>query len=253
MNLHKLFDDKSDLYASARPRYPPALYDYLVSLCDDRTVAWDCACGNGQVAVDLINYFEQVYATDVSLQQIAHVLKKPRIQYQVMSAESPLFSDNLFDLVCVGQALHWFDYDKFWPQVKRVLKPGGIFAAWGYSFFTIKSQMDNQIREALSTSFFETIKPYWTERHRLLWDYYRDVPFPLERIASPPISMMMTWDLDELFAYLHSWSSTRRCMADLGHTFFEEAYRIVEPMWGNSRFKKKIEMDFCLVVGKCYE
>lgn len=29
-----------------------------------------------------------------------------------------------------GQAAHWFDYQKLWPSLARMLKPGGTVAMW---------------------------------------------------------------------------------------------------------------------------
>ena len=31
---------------------------------------------------------------------------------------------------CAAQAAHWFNWDKFWPEVARVLSKDGTFAAW---------------------------------------------------------------------------------------------------------------------------
>ncbi|MDX1523117.1 MAG: class I SAM-dependent methyltransferase [Anaerolineae bacterium] len=246
MNHYTLFNEKSADYARIRPRYPDELYRYLAGLCRDHRVVWDCACGNGQVAVDLVDYFKRVYATDVSQQQIANALKKPRISYDVVPAEATPFDDDLFDLVSVAQALHWFEYDRFWPEVKRVLKPGGIFAAWGYSFFTINSPIDAALRDTLLAS----IDPFWDERNRLLWNHYRDVPFPFEKLTPPTIPLVLDWTLDELFAYLLTWSAVRRCIEQAGDGFVSDAYTRLGRLWGDPQNRRKVTMDFCLLVGK---
>jgi SAM-dependent methyltransferase len=41
---------------------------------------------------------------------------------------------NTVDLVTVGQALHWFELPQFYAEVSRILKPGGVFAAFGEVF-----------------------------------------------------------------------------------------------------------------------
>jgi ubiquinone/menaquinone biosynthesis C-methylase UbiE len=61
----------------------------------------------------------------------------------VQSAESTTFIDESFDAVCVAQALHWFDYELFWPEVQRVLKPSGVFAAW--QLFPIWAKLIGQV------------------------------------------------------------------------------------------------------------
>jgi len=146
----------------------------------------------------------------------------------------------------VAQALHWFDFAKFWPEVKRVLKPGGIFAAWGYSFFTIEPTID----EVIDSTFLTSIASHWADRNRLLWDHYRDTPFPLAELSPPTIPLVMAWTLDELFAYLLSWSSTQRCREAQGDDFLQVAYAALGRAWGDPQQKRAVEMDFFLRVGR---
>jgi len=82
-----------------------------------RDAAWDCATGNGQAAVDIAPHFAVVQATDLSREQVAQGLAVTNVVYSAQPAESTHFADNTFDLITVAQALHWFDYDKFWPEV----------------------------------------------------------------------------------------------------------------------------------------
>ena len=245
MHHQKLFSDKSDIYAAARPTYPDALYDFLLSLCNETERAWDGACGSGQAAIGLSRHFGQVYATDVSAEQIANAKSAPNIMYGVGSAENPTFPNNHFDLVCIAQALHWFDYDKFWVQVQRVLKPNGVFAAWGYSWFTISPAIDNLIQSTL----LDVLQPFWATQNKLLWDNYIDVPFPLTRLDTPPFRMSLDWDLDGLFNYLHSWSAVRRCMDTHGDQFFQDAYQQVSAQWGDPTTLRTATMEICLLVG----
>jgi len=133
-----LFSEKSDLYAQARPQYPQALFDFLSSCVAHHNSVWDCATGNGQAAVGLAKIFSHVQATDMSEQQIAHALAADNITYSVQSAEHTNFADQQFDLITVAQALHWFNFEKFWPEGLRVLKPGGVFSAWAYDWFTFR-------------------------------------------------------------------------------------------------------------------
>ena len=246
LDHHKLFNEKSELYAKVRPRYPQELFKFLETLCDEQKSAWDVACGNGQAAIDLANYFDEVHATDISEEQIAHAIQCPRINYSVQPAEKTDFFENQFDLVCVAQALHWFDYDIFWVEVKRVLKPKGVFAAWGYSWFSITDEVDNILKE----SFLDVIEPYWEPQNNLLWNQYRDIPFPFEKINTPKIAMKTEWDLNQLFAYLQSWSATRLCVEKEGDAFLRQSYESVKSAWGEASKPKTVAMDFSLLVGR---
>ena len=245
MNNKLLFDDASDLYARARPRYPRSLYDWIASICKTRKAAWDVGCGNGQAAVDLGRYFDAVEATDVSESQIASAYKADRVRYSVQSAEETLFPDAAFDAVCVAQALHWFDYGRFWPEVLRVLKRDGIVAAWGYCWPQISPGIDHVLEKWL----LNVIKPYWPEQNKLLWNAYRDIPFPLARIKTPHIALCMNWSTGELFDYLQTWSATRRCTEAIGGDYLRVCFEKVRNVWEN-RDKRPVSMDLVLIAGR---
>ncbi len=117
-------------YAQARPHYPAALFDWLAAHCAKRTLAWDCGAGNGQASVALAAYFEQVHATDISAAQLAEAPAHPRIHYRVAPADASALPSHTADLITVAQALHWFDLDAFYAEARRVLRPGGLIAAW---------------------------------------------------------------------------------------------------------------------------
>ena len=137
MKTSKLFCNNADLYASSRPMYPKELFDFIASLVQSHDAAWDCATGNGQAAIGMAKHFSKVEATDISKEQITSAFYSENIKYSVQSGESTNFRDNQFDLVNVAQALHWFDHEKFWGEVARVLKPNGVFVAFSLEFFCL--------------------------------------------------------------------------------------------------------------------
>ncbi|RLB94573.1 MAG: class I SAM-dependent methyltransferase [Deltaproteobacteria bacterium] len=245
MHHQKLFNDKADLYKSARPTYPHALYPYLAGLCSATNCVWDCACGNGQAAVELAEQFDMVFATDISEKQISNAKKHPGIHYSVSPAESTCFLENSLDLVCVAQALHWFDLKFFWPEVARVLKPNGIFSAWGYTWPQINRQLDDAFKQLV----LDVIEPYWASRNKLLWEHYKDIHFPFKEKNAPEFEMSIKWDLDGFFNFVHTFSATRQCMGAIGNHFFAYAYSEMNKLWGNSKEKKWVSLDFVFYAG----
>ena len=244
MNNHSLFSDKSDLYARARPSYPEEIFNYLAGLCSETHLAWDCACGNGQAAINLAQQFDSVYASDVSPAQIGNAKKHPRVQYSVGTSEDVRFDDRSMDLICVAQALHWFDYERFWPQVLRLLKPNGIFCAFGYNLPSINTEIDTLIQKYI----LDVIDPFWAVQNQLLWNDYKDIDFPFTQIRQPEFSMTKAWSLAELFAFLHTFSATRRCMDSKGDSFFNKAYEKVEKSWSNPESKKIVSFELVFYV-----
>jgi SAM-dependent methyltransferase len=206
------FSIGSDVYARARPRYPEALFEWIVSHCQFREAAWDCGTGNGQAAVRLAAYFGRVQATDISAEQIAHAEQAGNVVYSVRSAEESGFGEESFDLVTVSQALHWFDFTRFWTEVARVSRQGAFFCAWGYDWLTSDAEVDNNLVLPLR----KILEPFWAPNNRTLWDGYRteDIRFPFPRIAAPELAIEERWTLDELLRYMSTWSAFRKSQED---------------------------------------
>lgn len=246
MDNSKLFSDKSSLYADSRPRYPAELFEYIATLLSSHDQAWDCATGNGQAAVGLAGHFSKIEASDVSKEQIRNGFKAENINYSVQAAEKTTFLDNQFDLVNVAQALHWFDYEQFWPEVARLLKPDGVFVAYSY----IWPQINTAIDELLESKVKSVIEPYWATNNKLVWDEYRSLDLPFAPLATPEITLENHWNLNEYLNYLHSWSGTRRCMDDLGVGFFDAASDFFQAEWGNPEQKKSVKHPLTIIAGK---
>jgi len=245
LHPHQYFSDKSDLYAQARPTYPDQLFEFLRDQCRETGRAWDCGTGSGQAAVALAKYFRRVDATDVSPEQISNAAAHPAVSYSVQPAEKTDFPGAAFDLVTVAQALHWFDFTRFWPEVRRTLKPGGIFAAWTYTWFHVSNPVDVLIEREL----LEPIQQYWAPQNRLAWNGYRDIVFPFEDLAVPEIRMTLAWNPEELLAYVGTWSATRRYIEKNGAGIVEELAGRLQSAWGDQA-RKPVSMEFYLKAGR---
>ncbi len=119
-------------YAAYRPRYPVSLFEQIVPLAPRRGLAWDCAAGTGQATMDLVDWFDRVIATDMSLAQIAHAPKHPKVTSYVATAEKSKIPTGTVDFITVAQALHWFDQAAFFAEARRVASDGAILAVWSY-------------------------------------------------------------------------------------------------------------------------
>jgi ubiquinone/menaquinone biosynthesis C-methylase UbiE len=123
-------------YAASRPYFHPVVRDLIRSrLPKDRTLqrGLDVACGTGQSSRMLAELVEAVDAVDASEAMLALAEVSPRITYRLASAEELPFAGESFDLLTAGLAFHWFDRDRFLPEVHRVLRPAGllvIYNAW---------------------------------------------------------------------------------------------------------------------------
>jgi SAM-dependent methyltransferase len=50
------------------------------------------------------------------------------------SAEATGLPDECADIVTASQAMHWFDAARALPEIVRILRPGGVFAAYDYDW-----------------------------------------------------------------------------------------------------------------------
>ena len=98
-------------YAIYRPAYPGAFVAEIAALAPRRTLAWDCATGNGQAARLLASHFDRVIATDASAEQIENAVPHARVQYRVGREDSSGAERRSVDDVTVSTALHWLDLE----------------------------------------------------------------------------------------------------------------------------------------------
>lgn len=200
------FSTQSGGYAKHRPQYPASLFEFIISYVNDRQFAWDCGTGNGQAAKELSKYFDEVYASDISSKQIEHAEQRENIRYIVEPAENTTLENNSVDLVAISQALHWFDFDKFYEEVKRVSKPKAVIAAWTYNLLKI-----DPVTDALIDHYhFETLGKYWDEERKYVDDGYRSLPFPFREIESPDFEIKVNWRTEELEGFLDTWSAQQK-------------------------------------------
>lgn len=212
MSFQDHFSTKAAVYAKARPTYPPALFAELGRLSPGRSLAWDCGSGNGQAAVALAEHFERVVATEPSAAQLAAAATHPRVTYGRSAELAPGIANHTADIVTAAQAAHWFDLKIFYPEVRRVLRPGGLLALWNYAVCSIAPEIDPMLQHFYS----ETVGPYWPPERRHAENGYRDFDFPFPEIPFPPLTLEVEWAARDFATYLRTWSSVTRYTAAHG-------------------------------------
>jgi SAM-dependent methyltransferase len=241
------FSGHADIYREARPNYPPALFAWLAGEAPDRELAWDVGCGNGQATLALAEHFTRVIGSDPSAAQIGNALPRANIEYRVEPAEASSLDEASASLVTVAQALHWLDHARFFPEVKRVLKRDGVFAAWTYADV---STGDTAIDAAKNRLYVDLTGPYWPPERVHVDAAYRTLPFPFTEIATPAFAMIAHWNVEQLLAYLRSWSATQRYIKAQGH----DPVALVEPelraAWGDPSRVRDVQWQFHLRAGR---
>ena len=233
-------------YSRYRPGYPAELFAYLASVSPHRRLAWDCGTGNGQAAVELAGHFERVIATDPSSEQLAQALPHPHVEYRQERAEAASLDPGSAGLITVAIAVHWFDLDLFYPEVRRVLSPGGILAVWGYHFPIVEPEIDRILNDYNS----EVLAGFWPERIHYVFERYQTLPFPFQELKPPDFDMQADWDLDQFLGFVGSWSATRKYEAERGRNPLNLVWEDFSRAWGTPDRKIHIRWPLYLRVGR---
>lgn len=239
------FSTASDDYKRFRPDYPSALYEYLAGIPPTTQMAWDVGCGNGQAAGQLARYFSQVHASDASATQVEQAIPSTNVIYHVAPAERIDSNDDSVDLITVAQAIHWFDHKRFFKEVDRVLKPGGVLAVWGYQLLYTDTDLDKVIEDFHRN----VVGPYWPPERALLDDGYTRIEFPYPRTEVPEFFMRARWQFSHLIGYLNTWSAVKQYEKAQGHNPIEKHFKAIESAWGDTSCEKEIYWPLILYVG----
>jgi SAM-dependent methyltransferase len=246
MTFKDHFSDRAERYAEFRPHYPASLFQYLATLVNAHSLAWDCATGNGQAAEGLAHHFRNVVATDASKKQIRHAEPHEHVDYCVALAEQPPLRSGTVEIVTVAQALHWLHPERFFPVVERVLKPGGIFAAWCYNLLHVDAHIDAIVLHL----YVDVVGPYWAPERLLVEQGYRSIALPFVEVPTPKSEMEAQWDLADLIGYIGTWSASQKYAQARHADPVDEVRADLHKAWGDPQVQKKVVWPLNFRIGR---
>jgi SAM-dependent methyltransferase len=246
MPFNDQFSTQSASYATSRPGYPDDLFRFLASLVKQKELAWDCGCGNGQAAVSLAGYFKKVIATDASQAQLDNAFAHERVEYRLAPSEKSGLPYESADLVTAAAAVHWFDLEVFYAEVRRVMKPGGIIAVWTYCENKVNAGIDPHLQKLER----DILKDYWPKQSALVHSNYNDLPFPFEPVEAPVFTCELHWDLAHLLSYLFTWSAVQNYIKSHTSNPIDLILPDLKTAWGDPTLKRKVVMELAMKVGR---
>ena len=166
------------------------------------------------------------------------------MEYRVAPAEQSGLQSSSFDLVLVAQALHWLNRDRFYPEIQRVLKEDGVFAASAYNLL----RTERPIKEIVRRYYYEIVGPYWPPERALI-EQFPEIPFPFPERNAPKFEIVAEWNLAHLVGYLRSWSSTQRFIAATNRNPLDEIVSDLQQAWGDPEKTRRIVWPLVLRVG----
>lgn len=160
------------------------------------------------MALALAPRFNRVTALDPSAKMVdvgmqPNDAKVPRIHYAVGNAEdlTSQLGESSVDLVVAGQAAHWFDHGRVWPELGRILRPGGTVAYVGYGEMVIPKYPNLNSLISAYQAGDDALGPHWSQPGRSIVEGLLDaVPYPIapERTAITEALLAQLPDLESL-------------------------------------------------------
>lgn len=242
----KHFGQQSENYLLFRPNYPTVLYEYLSNLAPEHQNAWDCGTGNGQAALALAPYFKQITASDINQAQLDLAPKNEKIRYICCTAENTPILAHSIDLITIAQALHWFNFDLFYQEVRRVVKPTGIIAAWCYSLGKINTVLDEVVTKLYGDILGDE---YWPAERRYIDEEYRTIPFPFTKLSTPSFAIEKELDFAQFLGYLNTWSAVKEYQQRNKLNPINLIFKELEAIWGDPKQHYCLRWPIHLLVG----
>nr|WP_293321965.1 class I SAM-dependent methyltransferase [Mycobacterium sp.] len=127
------FNDRADLYKTARPPYPAELWHRVraTGLVGPGRRALDLGAGTGEATGPLLAEGMDVVAVEPG-RDLAAILaaRYPAADLLLSRAEDVELADSSFDLVVAATSIHWMNLDIVLPKVRRALVPEGRLLVW---------------------------------------------------------------------------------------------------------------------------
>jgi SAM-dependent methyltransferase len=165
----------AERYEAFRPRAPAVLTDLLPALADvarPRLVV-DIGSGTGLSTRLWADVAEDVVGVEPSeaMRRVATAINHaPNVSYSCGSSYASGVPDGAADIVTCSQSLQWMQPEPTFAEVARILRSGGVFAAYQY--------------ERLQTPFWEPEAAFEEVRRRVS-DVNRELNVPADRPRWP--------------------------------------------------------------------
>jgi len=211
------FGEDPQRYASARPAYPPVLYEWLAEICGiTGKRMFEVGPGTGIATARLLEMGPAALTAIEPDARLADHLARalgdhPQLAVVVSTFEDAALEPAAFDVGVAAMSFHWLDQEPALAKVFEALRPGGWWAMWWNVYGDPEEQ--DAFAEA-ARAFFRSLP---TMRS---WDMERGGAFTVDaparladlaragfvdtgaRVARWPCTM----DADQIVALASSWS-----------------------------------------------
>ena len=128
------------LYAHGRPYHHPRSLARVRAFTGDDPVGYglDVACGTGMSTIALAAFAAHVVGLDVSPEMMRVAPPEANVGYMLGRAEQLPFAAATLDAVTCSSGVHWFDQERFYAELHRVVRPGGWVGLYDHYFMKMR-------------------------------------------------------------------------------------------------------------------
>ncbi len=140
----EVFNRVAEYYDHYRPSPPETLPDLLIELCqvDLPSLVVDLGCGTGLSTLIWAGKAKTIIGIEPNADMLAVAQKKAKavldpdqaLVFQAGTASATHLPEHSADIVTCAQSFHWMEPDSTLAEIERILRPGGIFAAYDYQW-----------------------------------------------------------------------------------------------------------------------
>jgi SAM-dependent methyltransferase len=161
----------ADRYERHRPRPPAALLEVLPRLAgvERPALVVDLGSGTGLSTRFWADHAEAVVGVEPNPEMRSAAIaatRAPNVSYVEASASATGLPDGAADIVTCSQSLQWMEPEPTFAEVARIVRPGGIFAAYEYRWSLTTSWEANDAFEAAYRRKNELLRERGLERAR---------------------------------------------------------------------------------------
>jgi ubiquinone/menaquinone biosynthesis C-methylase UbiE len=134
-------------YDRFRPRPPRVLLELLCRYArvERPSLVVDLGCGTGLSSRAWSDMAERVIGIEPNPSMLAVAEPAPNVEYREAFASETGLADESADIVTCSQSLHWMEPEPTFAEAARILRPGGVFAAYDYDWPPV---VDPEVDEA---------------------------------------------------------------------------------------------------------
>jgi SAM-dependent methyltransferase len=123
-------------YDRFRPRTPQTLVEVLCQYArvERPALVVDLGCGTGLSTRIWSGVAERVVGIEPNAAMLVAAERASGVEYREAFAYDTGLAGGAADIVTCSQSLHWMEPEPTFAEVARILRPGGVFAAYDYDW-----------------------------------------------------------------------------------------------------------------------